>query len=235
MGPDISDEMLATAARIAEMADQLPQEDGKFDALSGIVKQEQKLPTNRLIAFSTFRHTLSHLRRRFAEKGVRVGLVHCGPEDEERQAMRRRFEAPHHESDALDVLLFSEIGCEGLDHLFCDGMVNYDLPWNPMRIEQRIGRIDLRGQKNETVAIYNLITPKTIDSDIYERCLRRIGVIEASIGDCEEILGEINLAIVDIAMSLSFSEEERRQKLEQLTDNEVRQIQEQRMHDDRER
>jgi len=234
MEPDISDEMLATAARIAEMADQLPQEDPKFDSLYRIVEQKQKLPANKLIVFSTFRHTLSYLRRRLAEKGVRVGLVHGGTEDEERQAMRRRFEAPRHESDALDVLLFSEIGCEGLDYQFCDGMVNYDLPWNPMRIEQRIGRIDRRGQKSETVAIYNLITPETIDADIYDRCLRRIGVFEASIGDCEEILGQINRAIVDIAMNLSLSEEERRQKLEQLADNEIRQIQEQRMLEDRE-
>ena len=54
---------------------------------------------------------------------------------------------------------------------FCDCIVNYDLPWNPMRVEQRIGRIDRNGQKSESVAIVNLITPGTVDADIYERCL----------------------------------------------------------------
>ena len=51
------------------------------------------------------------------------------------------------EPDAIDVLLCSEVGCEGLDFQFCDLLINYDIPWNPMRVEQRIGRIDRYGQK----------------------------------------------------------------------------------------
>ena len=86
---------------------------------------------------------------------------------------------------ALDVLLSSEVGCEGLDFQFCDFLVNYDLPWNPMRIEQRIGRIDRYGQKSEAVVIVNLITPDTVDADIYERCLMRIGVFQHAIGGNE--------------------------------------------------
>ena len=60
--------------------------------------------------------------------------------------MRRRFQLEREHPEAIHVLLFSEVGSEGLDYQFCDGIVNYDLPWNPMRIEQRIGRIDRRGQ-----------------------------------------------------------------------------------------
>ncbi len=86
------------------------------------------------------------------------------------------------EEQALDMLLFSEVGCEGLDYQFCDCIVNYDLPWNPMRIEQRIGRIDRNGQKSESVSIFNLITPDTVDADIYFRCLTRIGVFQRAIG-----------------------------------------------------
>ena len=58
------------------------------------------------------------------------------------------------------------MGCEGLDYQFCDTMINYDLPWNPMRIEQRIGRIDRRGQKSESVRIYNMITESAFNDDI---------------------------------------------------------------------
>ena len=58
--------------------------------------------------------------------------------------------------------------CEGLDYQFCDCMVNYDLPWNPMKVEQRIGRIDRNGQTSESVAIYNMVTPGTVDAD---RCV----------------------------------------------------------------
>ena len=96
-------------------------------------------------------------------------------------------------------MLFSEIGCEGLDYQFCDCIVNYDLPWNPMRVEQRIGRIDRKGQKSESVAIINLITPGTVDADIYERCLVRIGVFNNALGGSEEILGEITREIRNIA------------------------------------
>jgi hypothetical protein len=127
----------------------------------------------------------------------------------------------------LDLLLFSEIGCEGLDYQFCDCIVNYDLPWNPMRVEQRIGRIDRNGQKSDCVAIVNLITPGTVDADIYERCLVRIGVFNNALGGSEEILGEITREIKSIAENYELSEDERKRQLQQLADNKIRLFQEQ--------
>ena len=100
-------------------------------------------------------------------------------------------------------------------------MVNYDLPWNPMRVEQRIGRIDRNGQKSESVAIYNLITPGTVDADIYDRCLMRIGVFHSSIGDCEDILGDVTDEIRKIVGNLELTDEERQEKLQQMTDNKI--------------
>jgi len=123
-------------------------------------------------------------------------------------------------------MLFSEIGCEGLDYQFCDCIVNYDLPWNPMRIEQRIGRIDRRGQKSESVVIFNLITQGTVDADIYQRCLMRIGVFNHALGGSEEILGEISREIKDIARNFNLNKEERNRKLQQLADNKIRLMQE---------
>ena len=124
------------------------------------------------------------------------------------------------------MMLFSEVGCEGLDYQFCDCIVNYDLPWNPMRIEQRIGRIDRRGQQSDYVTIINLITPGTVDADIYERCLLRIGVFESALGGSEEILGDITTELQEIAENYALSEEERRTKLQQLADNKILLIQE---------
>lgn len=215
------------ALDIVGSVEALSSEDPKYDALLGIVAEKIKMPNNKLMVFSTFRHTLAYLDRKLRQDGIRVGLVHGSVKDEDRLVLRNRFERPKEDSDALDVLLFSEVGCEGLDYQFCDMMVNYDLPWNPMRIEQRIGRIDRRGQKSEVVAIYNMITPGTVDADIYERCLLRIGVFEASIGECEEILGEISREIRSIAENLTLTETQRQQKLEQLADNEIRMVQEQ--------
>jgi hypothetical protein len=93
-------------------------------------------------------------------------------------------------------------------------------------MEQRIGRIDRRGQKSEVVNIYNVITNNTVDADIYERCLLRIGIFEKSIGECEAILSEIGAQVEKIAVNASLTDEERRSKLEQLADNEVRHAQE---------
>ncbi len=144
-----------------------------------------------------------------------------------RLEFRDRFAKRRDLDECLDVLLFSEIGCEGLDYQFCDCLVNYDLPWNPMRVEQRIGRLDRKGQKSESVAIFNLITPGTVDADIYERCLVRIGVFNHALGGSEEILGEITKEIRNIAENFFLSDAERSSKLQQLADNKIRLIQEQ--------
>ena len=224
---DILDKIDPLIRGIIEQARSLTLHDPKLDALKRLIQEKQDLPNNKVMLFSSFRHTLSYIYERLREDGYRVGLVHGGTPDEQREEMRNRFESPRQDQQAIDVLLFSEIGCEGLDYQFCDCIVNYDLPWNPMRIEQRIGRIDRNGQKSETVAIYNMITPGTVDADIYERCLLRIGVFKDSIGDNEEILGEITRGIRAIADDFALSEQERQSKLQQLADNEIRLLQEQ--------
>ena len=201
--------------------------DPKLVALRNIIRDKQKLPNNKVMLFSSFRHTLHYLYEHLKADGLRVGLIHGGTPDEDRVELRNRFELPPNQDDGLDILLFSEIGCEGLDYQFCDCIVNYDLPWNPMRVEQRIGRIDRNGQKSESVAIFNLITPGTVDAEIYERCLVRIGVFNSALGGSEEILGEITKEIRGIAENFSLSETDRGEQLQQLADNKIRLIQEQ--------
>lgn len=210
---------------ILEIADALPDEDPKFDALMEIVKKKQTEAKNKLMIFSSFRHTLHYLYNKLTEQGLRVGLIHGDVMDEERRELRKRFnpnQTPCEDKTALDILLFSEVGCEGLDYQFCDCMVNYDLPWNQMKVEQRIGRIDRNGQTSESVAIYNMVTPGTVDADIYERCLMRIGVFHSSIGDCEDILGESTGEIRKLVDNFQLSDEDRREKMQQMTDNKVR-------------
>ena len=201
--------------------------DPKIERLRNIIEDKQKLPNNKVMLFSSFRHTLNYLYKHLVADGVRVGMIHGGTPDEERILIRNRFEKPRKDSTGLDVMLFSEIGCEGLDYQFCDCIVNYDLPWNPMRVEQRIGRIDRVGQKSESIAVVNLITPGTVDADIYERCLMRIGVFNSALGGSEEILGDITREIRNIAENYNLSEEDRRAKFQQLADNKIRLVQEQ--------
>lgn len=211
---------------ITGLAEKLPEDDPKFNSLYEIICQKQTESNRRVIVFSSFRHTLHYINEKLRQRGVRVGQVDGSVPDEERYNLRQRFLLDREDNSAIDVLLFSEVGCEGLDYQFCDTMVNYDLPWNPMRIEQRIGRIDRRGQKSDTVRIYNMITEGTIDATVYYRCLNKIGVFEASIGDCSEILGDISKQIMEIMFDPKLTEDERQMKIEQMADNEVRKVQE---------
>ncbi|MBO0907791.1 DEAD/DEAH box helicase [Arthrobacter sunyaminii] len=209
-------------------------EDPKLERLMSYVDEKQQLSNNKLLVFSTFRHTLRYLHSRLVSAGARVGLVHGGISDDDRRDLRARFAKDKREPDAIDVLLSSEVGTEGLDYQFCDALVNYDLPWNPMRIEQRIGRIDRRGQQSESVSIKNLIVSGTVDAAIFERCLMRIGVFQRALGGSEAILGELTREIRKIGEDLTLTEPEREVRLQQLADNRIGRIQEQEQLEERE-
>ena len=195
-------------------------QDAKVDKLLEIFKGIQAAGNNKVILFSIFKFTIRYLEIRLQKLGVKTFVIHG--DVREREKVIHEFR----NCSAFCILLSTEVGSEGLDYQFCNMMINYDLPWNPMKIEQRIGRIDRRGQRSEAVSIYNMITNGTVDADIYYRCLKRIGIFENSIGECEEILGDIAVQIDQIAVDASLTDEERKEKLEQMADNEIRKIQE---------
>lgn len=217
----LEEEFRAMAERVIELSENLPQTDEKLDRLLEVVENKNRQKNNKIILFSSFRHTLRYVERHLMEKGYRVAQINGSVKDEERLALRQRFELPAKNENALDILLFTEVGCEGLDYQFCDFMINYDLPWNPMAIEQRIGRIDRRGQKSDTVIICNLVTEGTIDAKIYHRCLERIGIFESSIGECAGILGDMTQQINKAVFDPSLTQQEREEKIEKIADNEV--------------
>lgn len=227
---DVDEKSLNTISSLAKkvlmLADKLPEKDPKFEETYVIIRKKQEQSNNKIMIFSTFRHTLSYLKRKLSECGLRVEQIDGSVKDDTRYELKSRFELSRENEYAIDILLFTEVGSEGLDYQFCDMMINYDLPWNPMKIEQRIGRIDRRGQLSDVVNIYNIITEGTVDADIYHRCLMRIGVFERSIGDCEEIIGQIASGIDYIVYDTNLTDEERNIKLEQMADNEVRKMQE---------
>lgn len=223
------EQFIDEANYLIKLADELPKEDPKFDSLAEILRERQKTENGKTLVFSSFRHTLNYLHKRIREElSLRVEQVNGSVADEERFRLRERFALPSEDPNAIDVLLFTEVGSEGLDYQFCNAMINYDLPWNPMRIEQRIGRIDRRGQTSETVHIYNCIVNGTIDAEIYDRCFMRIGLFEQSLGECSDILGSIEHSIKNIIFDSSLTNEERLKKIEQMSDNEIRLINENR-------
>ena len=119
-------------------------------------------------------------------------------------------------SGDFDVLLLSQVGAEGLDFEFCNVLVNYDLPWNPMQVEQRIGRLDRFGQTSEKIFILNMHVPGTIESDIFERLYTRIGVFEQSIGELEPILRDELRSVTKALLDPQLTDAERQDEADRI-------------------
>lgn len=159
-------------------------EDSKFKALKKIINKVVLENNNKLIVFSFFKDTLRYIEKCLNDIAVPNLKIDGDVPIIDRQQVINKFK----ESEKAMVLLSSEVGSEGLDMQFCDALVNYDLPWNPMVVEQRIGRIDRIGQKSEVIHIYNLCIKDTIEDQIFERLLNRIQIFNQAIGGLEDIL-----------------------------------------------
>lgn len=100
----------------------------------------------------------------------------------------------------IKILLCTESASEGLNLQTCGVLINYDMPWNPMRVEQRIGRIDRIGQKYKKVWIYNYFYRDTIEDRIYQALKDRINWFEDVVGTLQPILADVNKVTRDLAM-----------------------------------
>ena len=159
--------------------------DGKYEALRNELFKRGD-DGEKVIVFAFFKETLAYLQRRLEQDGIPCLLVTGNTTDRnERDRLLTSFEDPK-----FRVLLCSEVAAEGVDLQFCRIIVNYDLPWNPMRVEQRIGRIDRIGQKANTIVVINLLTKGTIDASIYHHLHTKIGLFKETVGDLEGIIGE---------------------------------------------
>jgi hypothetical protein len=142
-------------------------------------------PRRKVVLFSYFKRTLDYLGKQLTGRGIQHERVDGGVPLPERETRIRRFL----EDPGCPLLISSEVGGEGLDLQAASVVVNYDLPWNPMVVEQRIGRVDRIGQKSERIVIINFICSNTVEDRILHRLYGRIHLFESSIGEIEEILG----------------------------------------------
>ena len=157
-------------------------EDSKVNKLINIIETVFENGNKKIVVFALFRKTLKYLQIRLKKAGYNSLVIHG--QIDNRSELLHQFKT----DSRIHILLSSEVGSEGLDMQFCNSMVNYDLPWNPMVVEQRIGRIDRFGQKSPVVNIYNFVVAGSIQEEIYMRLLERIGIFRGTIGDMEAIL-----------------------------------------------
>lgn len=183
--------------------------DTKFDVFA---KQLKELvdAQKRVIVFTFSRETLSYLANRLSGD-IRFRVMHGDVAPSDRHVIMRDFR-----DGKFEVLFASKVASEGLDFEFCSAVVNYDLPWNPMEIEQRIGRIDRFGQTEDRIFVVNFHTPGTIETEIFLRVHARIRVFQESIGELEPILSNKLVELSRIVFDFSLSLEERQKKIDQV-------------------
>lgn len=196
-------------AKLVKKAEEFKGIDSKFDALIDLLRQlDIEEPGEKIVIFSYFKKTLSYLSRRLNKLGYSNIILSGDVPVDQRIELIERFK----DDPQIRILLSTEVGSEGLDFQFCHIMINYDLPWNPMVVEQRIGRLDRFGQSSPKILIYNFAIPGTIEEKILHRLYERIRIFEESIGDLEAIIGDEikNLTIELLSSKLTPKEQEER-------------------------
>ena len=138
----------------------------------------------KVVVFTAFRRTLQALAAILTDHGFDAAVYHGSLTRQEKDAAIGRF------ADATPILLSTEAAGEGRNLQFCHVMVNFDLPWNPMQIEQRLGRIHRIGQEHDVV-LTNLVSRGTVEERLLEVLQAKINLFELVVGELDMILGRV--------------------------------------------
>ena len=171
--------------------------DSKLGRLRDVLHELRKDGFHQAMVFTQYTDTLDLLRGELQEDAEWKLLCFSGRGGEVpgsdgvwrrigRDDAKRRFR-----DGEAEILLCTDAAAEGLNFQFCGALVNYDMPWNPMRVEQRIGRIDRLGQKHATIRIINLHYEGTVETDVYRALRNRIGLFESVVGRLQPILARL--------------------------------------------
>src|SRR5690606_5767792 len=189
--------------------DALEREDTKLGCLLTQIMRHNAAGDDKVVVFSSFRATLDYLAEKLRDQGHAIEVMHGGIK-EERTAIISRFA----EREGPGVLLTSEVGGEGLDMQFCRALINYDLPWNPMKVELLIASVDRIGQKSAMSQITSLIAAGAIEDRIYRRLYARLLIIRDTLGAFEAILGDEVNRLAQILLDPNLSPEQQEEEID---------------------
>lgn len=169
----------------ADFLKEIRKNDSKFNELKKLIEKLLKEnPEKKIIIFSFYRGTIDYLQERFEEYGI--GSVKIKGGDENKEETVKIFK----EDYLVNILITTEVLAEGVDLQFADTEINYDLPWNPMRLEQRIGRIDRIGQNSKKIYILNFSCKDTVEDRVLKKIYERMDIFKTSIGEIDDIIGK---------------------------------------------
>jgi SNF2 family DNA or RNA helicase len=169
----------AQLRQFADTAERLPP-SAKTDRLLQLLDE---FP-DKMVIFTQFRATQAMLAERLAAAGLAASVFHGGLSRMEKEAAIRAFRGP------ARLLLCTEAGSEGRNLQFAHAVCNFDLPWNPMKIEQRIGRLSRIGQTHD-VSVFNLVAVGTVEAAVLHLLDAKLSMFELVIGEIDMILGNL--------------------------------------------
>ena len=171
--------------------------DSKLEHLKEVLAELTRTGYRQVMVFTQYTDTMDFLRKSLQKSTEQKLMCFSGRGGEvpdsaggwrliSRDDAKRRFR----EGEA-EILLCTDAAAEGLNFQFCGALVNYDMPWNPMRVEQRIGRIDRLGQDHQIIRIINLHYEDTVETDVYRALQERIGLFQEVVGPLQPILAQL--------------------------------------------
>jgi superfamily II DNA or RNA helicase len=183
--------------RLASMATGVEKSgaEAKLSRLKALLHQEGFFdhPEQRLLLFTEFKDTLNYLVNCLKTWGFRVGFIHGGMKPGSRDEPGTRLYAEQQFRDgAIQALVATEAAGEGINLQCCNILFNYDIPWNPNRLEQRMGRIHRYGQHKDCL-IFNFVATNTIEGRILQRLLEKLQEIRDALDDDAvfNVVGEV--------------------------------------------
>ena len=183
---------------LAQRVDDLGQES-KFDKLQTVII-DHRFAGEKLIVFTEHRDTLNFLVRRLGGMGYtgQIAMIHGGMHYTERQEQVERFRKNSGEGGAR-FMVCTDAAAEGINLQFCWIMINYDVPWNPARLEQRMGRIHRYGQKHDPVIILNLVAPSTREGRVLRTLLDKLEKIRKQLKS-DKVYDSIGRIFADVSI-----------------------------------
>jgi SNF2 family DNA or RNA helicase len=216
-------EEIATIDGVIKEINGLPT-DSKALELSKVLSELKGSGYHQVMVFTQFTDTMDYLRDQVVASGYSV-MCFSGRGGEVRNSdgtwtsitrdeVKRRFKEGRSE-----VLVCTDAAAEGLNFQFCGALVNYDMPWNPMRVEQRIGRIDRLGQRFSDIRIVNLHYEDTVEADVYRALRDRISIFERVVGGLQPILARLPKLIEETVLAKSARPDGKRDEAVKALEN----------------
>ena len=163
-----------------EMANALyvqQQEEQKYKELKHLLTSQGVINGKKLVIFTEHKDTLLYLQERLSNNGYTVATIHGGMSVDERRTSQALFMTPD-----VQILICTDAAGEGINLQFCSLLINWDIPWNPNRLEQRMGRIHRYGQK-EDVLVFNMVADNTREGQVLKKLLTKLDIIREQLGD----------------------------------------------------